>query len=411
MRNRSEIPIKQIRVSRDRLRPLGDVTQLAASIAEIGLLQPIVVTPDFRLISGRHRLAAAKKLRWKTIPVIVRDLKRLDRELAEIDENLIRNELSVLERAEHMLRRKAIYEARYPDAVTGSSMRMSAVRRGERVSQRQPVFAYATAAKIGRTPRTVQHEVQIASKLAPEIREQLKPTPVANSKSDLLYLARLPADEQTKIAAAIARGRADTVGRAREVLHRERIERQRRRIASGKVAMPKGVYEVISVDPPWPYREAYGTEYDPRGRRVANPYPEMSLEQIGDLKIPAADDAILFLWTTHRFLRHSFPLLDRWGFREVSTITWNKVRHHGPGCGYWLRSCTEFCIMAVRGSPKVTLTNQTTYLEGTPPGRRHSAKPDEFYELVESLTVGRRLDMFARTKRDGWARWGAEAPG
>jgi N6-adenosine-specific RNA methylase IME4 len=161
------------------------------------------------------------------------------------------------------------------------------------------------------------------------------------------------------------------------------------------IVTPEGTYSVIVLDPPWPY----GTKYDPKSRRVANPYPEMSLEDIAALEIPAADDCILWLWTTHKFMRHSFPLLDAWGFRDVAILTWLK---HKIGIGAWLRSQSEFCIMAVKGNPKVKLTNQTTIIQAK--AKEHSRKPDEFYSLVESLCVGKKAEGFSREKRKGWTQ-------
>lgn len=152
----------------------------------------------------------------------------------------------------------------------------------------------------------------------------------------------------------------------------------------GAEGMKRG--RMISIDPPWPY----GTEYDPHGRRAANPYPEMSLEDIAGLSIPAADDCVLWLWTTHKFMRHSFGLIDQWGFRDVAILTWVKDR---MGLGSWLRSQTEYCIMAVKGSPPIQLTNQTTVIHG--PLREHSRKPDAFFDMVDGLCVGAKLDYFS----------------
>jgi N6-adenosine-specific RNA methylase IME4 len=177
----------------------------------------------------------------------------------------------------------------------------------------------------------------------------------------------------------------------------KKIEEQRENIKAGLTA-PTGEYDVIVIDPPWPY----GTEYDPDGRRAANPYPEMSLDEITNIKLPAAENCILFLWTTHKFMRHSFSLLDAWGFRDVSIITWVKDR---MGLGQWLRSQSEFCIMAVKGKPIVDLKNQTTVVNG--PLQKHSQKPDEFYDLVDSLCIGQKLDYFARETRQGWAVFGS----
>ncbi len=136
---------------------------------------------------------------------------------------------------------------------------------------------------------------------------------------------------------------------------------------------------------------------------LLNPYPEMSLEDIAGIQLPAADDCILWLWTTHKFMRYSFAILDKWGFRDVAILTWVKSR---MGLGSWLRSQTEYCIMAVKGHPKINLTNQTTVIHGDM--REHSRKPDEFYKLVDSLCVGYKIDWFSREKREGWDQYGIE---
>lgn len=99
----------------------------------------------------------------------------------------------------------------------------------------------------------------------------------------------------------------------------------------------------------------------------------------------------------------AFPLLKGWGFELKNIVTW--VKDH-MGIGRWLRSQSEFCIMAVKGKPAVKLTNQTTVIHGE--RREHSRKPDEFYKLVETLCIGRRLDYFSREKRPGWEQFGDE---
>jgi N6-adenosine-specific RNA methylase IME4 len=184
---------------------------------------------------------------------------------------------------------------------------------------------------------------------------------------------------------------------AKQIQRKENIEEQIEEIQSNKFQPPSGLFDVIVIDPPWPY----GTKYDPNGRRAANPYPEMSLSEIKAIKLPASKDCILWLWTTHKFMRHSFDILDVWGFRDVAIVTWVKDR---MGLGSWLRSQSEFCIMAVKGSPVVNLTNQTTIINGAM--REHSRKPEEFYKFVDSLCVGYKLDWFSRQQREGWVSFG-----
>lgn len=180
----------------------------------------------------------------------------------------------------------------------------------------------------------------------------------------------------------------------------EDLDQQAADLLENPPGLAELVADVVVVDPPWPY----GTPYDPEGQRASCPYPEMSLEAIRDdvaEHVRFAEHCVLWLWTTHLFMRHSFPLLDAWGFEEKAIVTWVKDR---MGLGHWLRSQSEFCILAVRGTPTVTLTNQTTVLNG--PMREHSRKPDEFYALVEQLCHGVKIDFYAREQREGWHSFG-----
>ena len=182
---------------------------------------------------------------------------------------------------------------------------------------------------------------------------------------------------------------------------KEEIENIKNEIKNNNFKPPNEKFDVIVIDPPWPYNNV--DNYDPEYFRGTTPYPSMSIEEIKSLEIPASDDCVLWLWTTHRFLRESFNILDYWGFRDVSILTWVKDK---IGIGHWLRSQTEYCIMSVKGKPKVNLTSQSTVLYGK--SREHSRKPDEFYTMVDSLCIGYKLDYFSREKREGWNQLGIE---
>ncbi len=129
----------------------------------------------------------------------------------------------------------------------------------------------------------------------------------------------------------------------------------------------------------------------------------MSIAELEALELPAAKNCVLWLWTTNAFIGEACALLDVWGFQRKTILTWVKPR---LGLGNWLRNCTEHCLLAVKGSPKVSLTNQSTVLEA--PACGHSRKPDAFYALVDGLCVGRKLDYFSREKRSGWEQFGNE---
>lgn len=180
----------------------------------------------------------------------------------------------------------------------------------------------------------------------------------------------------------------------------KQIEEQKKAIEAGEVKMPEGVYEVVAMDPPW----AYGREYDPDGSRVANPYPEMPQAELLKMEPPFASDCVLFLWTTHQFIWDAGELMRKWGFAYKATLVWNKEK---MGMGAWLRMQCEFCLIGIRGAPK---WSNTRYRDIICEARReHSRKPEAFYEMVESVTVGRRLDYFSREQREGWTAYGNDS--
>lgn len=194
-----------------------------------------------------------------------------------------------------------------------------------------------------------------------------------------------------------------TIQEARAALKAKKKAEIAEQIRKEPTPLPEGPYRVIVADPPWPY----SNRADDNTHRARNPYPDATIEWMRDLPVAgrAAADSILWLWTTNAFLREAFSLLDAWGFEQKTMLTWVKKQ---MGTGDWLRGMTEHCLLAIKGRPLVTLTNQTTALIA---GRgKHSDKPDEFYALVEALCPGSKLEMFARKARAGWVPWGAEAP-
>jgi len=203
------------------------VKELAASIQEIGLLNPITITEDKHLVAGLHRIEAYKLLGKTEIEATVVSLDELDAELAQIDENLIRNELTVLERAEQLKRRKEIYEAKYPES-RAEIKRLKGLKqyRTDSVSARENVpnsFTEDTASKIGVSPRTIRRDVQIAEDLADEVKEAIRNTDLADNKTELLRLARLDEEEQKEVAKRIAAGEAKSVSEAIQQIKKEQI--------------------------------------------------------------------------------------------------------------------------------------------------------------------------------------------
>jgi N6-adenosine-specific RNA methylase IME4 len=183
----------------------------------------------------------------------------------------------------------------------------------------------------------------------------------------------------------------------------ELIEKQIEDIEQGLLPELEGLFDVISVDPPWPYEGENKniTSFDSVGRRVANPYPEMSIEDIKKIDMPLMENSVVLLWTTHKFLPDAFEILKAWNLDYKATLVWNKEK---IGMGAWFRMQCEFCLVAIQGKP---YWENTTFRDILNEARReHSRKPDSFFEMIEKITIGRRLEYFSREKRNGWEVFG-----
>jgi Transcriptional activator, adenine-specific DNA m ethyltransferase len=135
-------------------------------------------------------------------------------------------------------------------------------------------------------------------------------------------------------------------------------------------------------------------------------YPTMSVDDICALPVRelAEDDAHLYLWTTQTFLRDTYRVLDAWGFRQGAMLVWSKPPK--GVCGTYVCS-VEFCVFARRGNLQHKRRQLGTCYQW--PRSGHSAKPEAFQDMVESVSPGPYIELFARRNRLGWATWGNEA--
>lgn len=165
-------------------------------------------------------------------------------------------------------------------------------------------------------------------------------------------------------------------------------------------------YDVILADPPWHFQN------QKRGAAQAH-YSTMSNQAIAAMQIPAADNAVLFLWAVWPLLPEALMVINSWGF-EYKTIgwVWTKAKRSGFGfhfgMGFYTRSNTEPCLFATKGNPGRPEDKAIQALIYAPV-REHSRKPDDQYRKIEAMYPGRRyLELFARRKREGWDAWGNE---
>lgn len=173
------------------------------------------------------------------------------------------------------------------------------------------------------------------------------------------------------------------------------------------------LYRTIVVDPPWAYSQKWsgGKELSSRffkggtDRGAACKYDVM--DQVAMLALPvgewAAVDAHMYLWTTNAFMLDAYELMAAWGFAYKTTITWVKNQ---IGMGMYFRNTTEHVLFGVKGSLKCLRRDVPTHLNA--PRGRHSEKPAAFYDMVETMSPGPYLDVFARRHRFNWDVYGNE---
>lgn len=167
-------------------------------------------------------------------------------------------------------------------------------------------------------------------------------------------------------------------------------------------------YRTIVADPPWAYDDGWPEFGDRAGvphTRRALPYSAMTVDEI--LALPVQDlagrDAHLYLWTTNRYLRRAFDVVEGWGFSPSATLVWCKPPMGiGPGGAFSIT--TEFVVFARRGRlAHQTRVESTWWLWSR---GRHSQKPPPFMDIVERVSPGPYVELFARAPRLGWDSWG-----
>jgi N6-adenosine-specific RNA methylase IME4 len=194
----------------------------------------------------------------------------------------------------------------------------------------------------------------------------------------------------------------------KEAVREARRDENRAKVATvaAPTVLARGTqFATIVIDPPWDWSDE--GDQDQFGRARPD-YGTMTIEQLERLPVAtlADDDCHLYLWITNRSLPKGFRLLEAWGFRYVTALTWVKPSF---GMGNYFRGQTEHVLFAVRGSQPLKRRDASTVLHAPRGPNGHSSKPAEFAALVESCSPGPYLEMFSRTARPDWTAWGEDA--
>ena len=186
-----QIPVASVVVG-ERMRDLdeGKVLELMQSYEQIGVINPISVDEDHTLIAGAHRLEAAKNLGWTKIEAKVFNQEDLQRELIEIDENLIRNELCYVAVGEHLKERERILDSLGKRRQRGSN---------QYADDKETYTTDELAIRVGDSNKMYRQKRQVAD-LVPEVRNALRGTDYARRNlNDLLNLTRQSPSIQRRV--------------------------------------------------------------------------------------------------------------------------------------------------------------------------------------------------------------------
>ena len=248
--------------------------------------------------------------------------------------------------------------------------------------------------------------IKLAKKVQKEGIEDLQKSVEAGkvSVSAASDIATLDKEEQEVI---VAKGEDEILEAAKQIRKSRSAENKEKRDAMRKQALaikpPEGKYRTIVIDPPWDMEKI---QRDLAPNQVDFDYPTMSLDEIKDFKLPAHEECHLWLWTTQKYLRPSFDLLDAWDFTYLATFVWHKNGGFQP-VGLPQFNC-EFVLLARKGGQPFVETKQFfTCFDAK--RREHSRKPDEFYDVVKRVCPEPRIDIFSREDREGYDVWGLEA--
>tara|TARA_R100000231_G_scaffold137735_1_gene114624 strand:+ start:42 stop:1172 length:1131 start_codon:yes stop_codon:yes gene_type:complete len=356
---------------------IDEHTQLTLNICKEGIREPLILWNNY-IIDGHNRFEIAKQfnLEYKTIN------KEFENE-DEVKEWMILNQFG---------RRN-----------------LSAYQRSVLALELEDVFRIK--AKENQGLRTDILQISAESKPIDTRKELSKVASV--SHDTIAKVKKIQEKAPEEIKTKLSTGEISINAAYKEIKKEEKkeerdkkIEEVKQKIETENLKELNKKYHVIAIDPPWAYNEKGGfssDDYDAQNNRGAVDYPTMTVEQIKKIELPSANDSVLFLWTTHAFLRDSFDIMKHWGFEYKATIVWDKVK---MGMGRNIRMQVEFCLLGVKGKPIIQGSSERDII--TEARREHSRKPEAFYEMVERMCIGNKLDYFSRQKRNNWEHYGAE---
>ena len=178
--------------------------------------------------------------------------------------------------------------------------------------------------------------------------------------------------------------------------HQQEIQRKR------KSTPPlRGEYDLIYCDPPWRYEHPTSLS-----TAIESHYPTMLLDEIKALKIPSAENCLLFMWSTAPKLDEALGVMHAWQFNYRTCAVWDK---QSIGLGYWFRGQHELLLVGMKGKV-MTPDSKNRFASVIRQKRgRHSEKPKCVYDMLNTMYPHfHKIELFARNTAEGFDNWGNE---
>lgn len=395
-----------------------DLRELANDIKANGQVEPIILF-DGQLLDGRNRLAACK---LAGVEPKTRTIHRCESPTQFVlSLNLRRRHLNAAQKTVVAVEALPLFEteakARQVEAARVGGEESGRVRRGEGEGQSVPTLqprpqddsnrATHQAAKAAGAGIQATKTLSAVAKKAPEVFAAVKSGKI-ESVADARRLSNMAPEKRENVLAKLHAPAADHKAKSvvAEAAREERVEKLVE-ISKGNASLKTAQrYPVIYVDPPWRYEHV-----ETESRAIENQYPTMTHDEICAMPVKdiATPDAVMFMWATSPKLAEAMDVLKAWGFSYRTCAVWAKDK---IGMGYYFRQAHELLLIATKGAPPTPLPSDRPSSVVTAPRTRHSAKPVEFYEIIEKMyPTLPKVELFCRSPRDGWSVWGNQSNG
>lgn len=383
---------------------MAHIIELRGSVESLGLIQPITVRPQkdgkYMIVVGERRFRATQLDGRDEIECLIRedvdDKKAREMQFAENEEQ---ESVPPFELGAAFISYREHYKVSQQELATSVGIGLDRIRRYESLHKITPRaqdyvkdgrLDARTASEVAKVTDVIAQE-----KLADVIVERDLGRPTVERIIPLMKAA-----PQRSIDSIVEQVRYSI--ETEKANHRELVNEFKRQ-SIPKPAPAEGKYRTITIDPPWPIEKILRNV---RPNQFDIEYPTMTMDEIAELPVPdlaSEDGCHIYLWTTHKHLPDALDLLLGWGARYQCLLTW--VKNVGMTPFSWMYS-TEHCLFARIGD--LPLLQMGKRLDFSAKVREHSRKPDEFYDLVKTVSPEPRLDMFGREQRDEFTVWGNE---